>query len=32
MSDGINPRKAQAAFLAIDEYRRMVGAENAVPL
>src|SRR3954453_6599315 len=31
MSDGINPRKAQAAFLAIDEYRRMVGAENAAP-
>jgi hypothetical protein len=31
MSDGINPRKAQAAFLAIDEYRRMVGAENPVP-
>ena len=31
MSDGINPRKAQAAFLVIDEYRRMVGAENAAP-
>ena len=32
MSDGINPRKAQAAFLVIDEYRRMVGAEKRGPL